>query len=207
MVLIKIFESRANSKYDLGLLPLIMFVPLGFVMDLVHELGHAIWGTTAGGNLNFMQIAYLEIYPRLAMTSRFVLGYARVTGIPTQFGSGLYLLGGSLTTNLTSWLLALSFLKMGLDFKTEVVVKILGLWGLLDLPLYVLLPQIGFHHWLIIGGSQPEPLVGARRMGIPDLIFYTLVVLTTVGLIFFYFKPLRQKVRRWLSSFSEKTGW
>lgn len=42
-----------------------------------------------------MKIAYLEIYPRLAITSNFELGVARVDGL--QYGSaayGLMLLGG-----------------------------------------------------------------------------------------------------------------
>lgn len=34
-----------------------------------------------GGNLAYMKIAYLEIYPRLAITSNFELGVARVDGL------------------------------------------------------------------------------------------------------------------------------
>jgi len=143
---------------------------------------------------NLMQIAYFEIYPHPAITPEFRLGYAQVEGLTTQFASGLMSLGGSLTTNIASWLIALILLTVSLGYKTQLALKILGLFGFLDLPLYVLFPQLGLPHWIFIGGCTPEPLIGARKMGIPDPIFYTMVILSTLGLVFAYFKPLRDKL-------------
>jgi hypothetical protein len=83
---------------------------------------------------------------------------------------------------------------MKLDNRTQVALKILGFFGMLDLPFYVIFPQIGLQHWIFLGGGEPEPLLGARKMGIPDPIFYLIVVLTTLGLIFLYFENIRVKV-------------
>ena len=180
-------KLRVGFRYREFLLPLVLFIPLGLVMDFVHEFGHALWGIALGGRFTYMKIAYFEIYPRLAMTSQFCLGQVVVRGL-TEFEYGLFLLGGSLTTNVVSWLLALILLKTKLGHKTQVALKILGLFGFLDLPFYVFLPQIGLRHWIFLGGDRPEPLLGARNMGIPDPVFYIIIVLSTLSLIFLYFK-------------------
>ncbi len=186
---------RVGFKYETFLLLLILFIPLGLVMDFVHEFGHALWGIAVGGRLTYMKVAYLEIYPRLALTPEFILGEVVVAGLSFHsFEYGLFLLGGSLTTNIASWLLALTLLRTRFGFKTRVALRILGLFGLVDLPFYVLFPQMGLRHWIFLGGCQPEPLIGARKMGVPDPAFYTVVVLTTFGLVFLHFKPLLKKV-------------
>jgi len=193
---IAVHKMGRPVDYKMLLFGLALVVPLGLVMDFVHESGHAVWGTAAGGRLTYMQIAYFEIYPRPAITPEFRLGYAQVEGLTTQFASGLMSLGGSLTTNIASWLIALILLTVSLGYKTQLSLKILGVFGLLDLPLYVLFPQLGLRHWIFIGGCTPEPLIGARRMGIPDPVFYTLVILSTLALLFTYFKPLRDQLRK-----------
>ena len=168
---------------------LALFIMFGLMMDLVHEAGHAIWATVYGGRLTYMQIAYLQIYPRLAINPEFQLGYTKIDGLTFgSFAYGFMLLGGSMTTNLVSWLLALALIKTSTPYKMRIAVKTLGFFGILDLPLYVVLPQIGLSHWIILGGRNPEPLLGARMMNVPDPIFYLLVVVSTFGLIYLYFK-------------------
>ncbi len=201
LIILEILKSRVGFKYETLLLPLVLFIPLGLVMDFVHEFGHALWGTIVGGRLTYMQIAYFQIYPRLALTPQFRLGLAEVTGLATEFASGAMQLGGSLTTNIVSWLLALILLRVSLGFKRQVALRVLGLFGLLDLPFYVLFPQLGLRHWIFLGGCQPEPLVGARKMGISDPAFYTMVILTTLGLIFLYFKPLWERAGKRIKAF------
>jgi hypothetical protein len=194
LIMLEQLRLRGGFRYKTLLLPLVLFVPLGLVMDFVHELGHAVWGTAVGGRLTYMQIAYFEIYPRLGIASQFRLGYAQVEGLTTKFASGLMGLGGSLTTNFISWLIILVLLKFDFGHKTQVALKTLGLFGLLDLPLYILFPQMGLRHWIFLGGCQPEPLIGARNMGIPDPVFYSIVILTTLGLTFLYFRSFWEKV-------------
>ncbi len=201
VIILEMLKLKIGFKYKTFLLPLVLFIPLGLAMDFVHEFGHAIWGTAVGGNLTYMQITYFQIYPQLAITSQFQLGFVMVSGLTTEFASGVMQLGGSLTTNIVSWLLVLILLKMSLGFKTQVALKILGLLGLLDLPFYVLLPQMGLHHWIFLGGCQPEPLLGARKIGIPDPAFYMMVVFTTLGLGFLYFQPFWKRVAERLKIF------
>lgn len=201
MIIVETLRLKLGFRYETLVLLLVLFVPLGLVMDFVHECGHAMWGTAAGGRLAYMQIAFFEIYPRLAITPHFRLGYAQVEGLTTKFASGLMSLGGSLTTNIVSWLLALILMRTSLRYKTRVALKVLGLFGLVDLPFYVLFPQIGLGHWIFLGGRIPEPLVGARNMGIPDAAFYLVVALTTLGLVFLYFKPFLEKAWKTIEAF------
>ena len=195
LMTLKLLRLNVAFEYDTVLLVLVLLVPLGLAMDFVHESGHAIWGAAFGGRVVYMQIAYFEIYPRLAVAPRFVLGLTEVEGIQTDFGRGFYLLGGALTTNIVSWLLALVMFRTKLGFKTKLGLRIMGVFGLLDLPFYVVFPQIGLCHWIIFGGCQPEPLIGARMMGLPDVFFYTCVLFTTLGLSFFYFESVWKRIQ------------
>ncbi len=178
------------------LLGVILFIPLGLVVDLVHEGGHALAGAAMGGRLTYLKIAFFEIYPRLAVTSQFHLGLAGVEGLEFgTFGYGLMLLGGSLTTNIASWAIGLVLLKTSIDNRVNVVLKGLGIFGILDLPLYVFLPQIGLKHWIFLGGEcGPEPLIGTRMMGIPDSIIYLTVMVSTIGLVLLYSETMRKKL-------------
>ena len=187
--LINWFFHKLGRKLDpnMFLLTLLLFIPLGLTMDFVHEYGHAFWGTIAGGKLSHLQVTYLIVYPRLAFTSDFHLGLARVEGLAHgSFEYGLFLLGGSITTNAVSWVVGLVLLLTNFGEKVRLALKALGLWGILDLPFYVLFPQIGLSHWIVIGGNVPEPLLGARMIGIPDIIFYLLVILSTSSLVLVY---------------------
>lgn len=195
LILLEVALPRLGTKadYKAVFLSLVLFIPVGLITDVIHELGHAIWGISVGGRLTYLKVAFLEVYPRLALTSDFQLGLVKIEGLTTEFAYGLMLLGGSLTTNIASWLLALVLLRMNLGYKTRLGLRIMGVLGLLDLPFYVILPQIGLRHWVFLGGKTPEPLIGARKMGIPDPVFYAAVILVTLGLAFLYFKPFWER--------------
>ena len=178
------------------LLLIVLLIPLGLVMDFVHESGHAVWGTAVGGSLVYMKITYLEIYPRLRITPQFCLGCVNVDGLTHgSVAHGLMLLGGSVTTSVVSWILGLIFLKISLGNNTQVALKVFGLFGILDLPFYVVFPQIGLGHWIFLGGGcGPEPLRGARMVGVPDPAFYLIVALSTLGLVLLYSRTLRESL-------------
>jgi hypothetical protein len=184
-----------STSYKTFLLPASLFIPLGIVMDFVHEFGHALWGTIMGGTITYMQIAYFQIFPQIAITPHFVLGLTMIEGL--TYGSpayGVMLLGGSMTTNIVSWIIALILLKTSFGNKKQAALKILGLLGMADLPFYVIFPQIGLSHWIFLGGNTPEPLIGARMIGIFDVVFYIFIAASTFGLILLYFRSLREKV-------------
>ncbi len=198
-VVTHILPSIKNAEQHWSWKPVLkgvlLVITCGFVMALVHEVGHALWGTLAGGRITFIQVFFLELYPRLAFTREFTLGLVRVEGLTgTSFGT--FLVGGSITSNIVSWLLGVMLSRYRHRGSWSVVLQVLGVYGLLDLPLYVVLPQLGLRHWIVIGGDQPEPLIGARMMGIPDPIFYVLVILTSLGLTYLYVPQVQKYVKR-----------
>ena len=182
-------DSLLNNKKFV--LILVLLAPLGGLIGLIHEVGHAFGGTAVGGTLSYMQIAYFEIYPKLAIASQFKLGSTIVTGLSTPVQHGLLLLAGSLTTNITAWLIRILINTRKLSLKTELSFKILGYFGFLDLPFYTFFPLLGLRHWILVGETQPEPLIGAREIGIPDPIFFALVLIITSVLILLYCRSIR----------------
>jgi hypothetical protein len=186
----KVKSTFTGSTYKRFLPWFLVSLPIGFVMDLIHESGHALWGIVQGGVLTYMQIAFFQIYPVLSLANDFRLGYTVVEGMSSSFSRGVFLLGGSLTTHVASWLLTLILVRVRLGYKTRVLFWTLGLLGLLDLPFYIFFPQIGLKHWIFVGGSSAEPLIGARLMGLPDPLFYFLFGFTTLFLGFLYTKLL-----------------
>jgi hypothetical protein len=185
---------------DTALLVIVLFLPLGLLMDLVHECGHAFWGTLMGGRLTYMQVACLVVYPTLSLTSNFVLGRVMVSGLSTPFAHGVMSLGGSLSTTILAWALGLLLYKIRLTKKARIALNLLGIFGMLDMPFYVVFPQLGLQHWIFLGGSTPEPLIGAQQMGVPEPAFYLFVTLSTIGLLLLYFNGLRKKLQGILAS-------
>jgi hypothetical protein len=101
--------SKISDKLEITvdsknlLLPLILFVPLGLIMDVIHELEHGVFGTLVGGRLTYIQIAYFIIYPRLAVTPEFQLGAAGKI-VPSYYVTdaltSLFLRGAAITSPL-----------------------------------------------------------------------------------------------------------
>ncbi len=182
----------SRFPYKQFLLWFVLSLPVGFLMDLVHEGGHALWGTLQGGTLTYLQIAVFQLYPRLAFAPDFRLGYTVVEGLSTPFSRGVFLVGGSVTTHVASWLLVPLLRRQHLGYRTRISVWTLGLFGLLDLPFYVFFPQIGLKHWIVVGGSLAEPLLGARLIGLPDPLFYLLtgVVILSLGVLYTKLRPV-----------------
>lgn len=201
----ELLKRRAGFRHTGLLLSIVLLVPLGLAMDFVHEFGHLLCGFAAGGSLTYMKVAYFELYPRPAVSPEFQLGIVIVTGLSTGPQYGLFQLGGSLTTNLVAWALGVTLLRTRLGYRARAAFGTLGVFGLLDLPLYVLFPQMGLQHWLYLGGDQPEPLIGATKMGVPVPAFYAATLTTTLGLTFLYSRCLREKATDWIASIPPET--
>lgn len=158
-----------------------LFVALaGFVMASIHEFGHAIWGMLLGDNITFMQVAFFEFYPHLTVTRDFIVGIVRIQGLFNE-SYGLFLLGGSVTTNAASWLLPWILQLRQCEKHSRWMLQICSIYGFLDLPFYVIWPQLGLRYWVILGGDSPEPLIGARLVGISDRVFDILVLIISLG--------------------------
>jgi len=197
LLLIERMAVKSEISFDSkkSLLPLVLFIPFGLLMDVIHELGHGVWGTLVGGRLTQIQIAYFIMYPSLAVTPEFRLGAAGVEGLPYgSFAYGFMLLGGSMATNIASWIIAIVLFKMSLNNRVQDALRVFGLFGILDLPFYIVFPQMGLCHWIFLGGCGAEPLNGTRMMGIPDFAFYLAVVISVFGLIFLYFRPACERL-------------
>lgn len=192
-----LFLSRTQltlRTIDRSMIILPIFVVLGgFVMATIHEFGHAIWGTLLGGNITFMQVAFFELHPHIAVTSDFIVGIVRIQGLVDE-SYGLFLLGGSVTTNMVAWLLPSILEKYYVRRALRRLIQISSIVGFLDLPFYLIWPQMGLRHWMILGGDSPEPLIGARLVGIPDGVFYFLVMITSLGWMFRYVPQFRARV-------------
>lgn len=203
-----IMKWEIPVTYRTLILPFVLLIPFGLVMCFIHELGHGLWGTLAGGRLLYIHIAYVIIYPfGVRFSPHFQLGTAAVDGLTYgSFGYGLMLLGGSMTTSIAAWIVAGVLQKARLSSRSQVALKVFGLWGILDLPFYVVFPQMGLGHWIFFGGRGPEPLIGARMMGMPDLAFYVAVVISTVGLVVLYFKSLCEKAVKQVTIIRERCG-
>ena len=189
-------KGEIAVPYRTLVLPLVLLIPFGLAMCLIHEVGHGLWGTLAGGRLLYIQVAYVIIDPYgIRCSPHFQLGAAAVDGLTYgSSGYGLMLLGGSMMTSIAAWVLGLVLLKINVSSRTQVALKVFSLWGILDLPFYVVFPQMGLGHWIVFGGRGPEPLTGARMMGVPDAVFYLVVVLSTIGLVVLHFRPVWNRV-------------
>jgi hypothetical protein len=169
----------------------IMLMPMGVLMGLIHELGHFFAGTALGGTLSYFQMGFLELYPKLTIASQFRLGSVIITGLSSPTQQGLFLLAGSSTASVAALVIGMLIYITKLGDRARLSLKILGVFGLLDMPFYVAFPSLGLRHWILLGENQSEPLIGAQQLGIPDPIFYLVISIITVVLILLYCKWAR----------------
>jgi hypothetical protein len=169
----------------------VLLMPIGLLMGLIHELGHFFVGTALGGTLSYFQVGIFELYPKLTIAAQFRLGSVIVTGLSSPTQKGLLLLAGSSTASIAALVIGILLSIKEMGSRTRLSLKILGVFGLLDMPFYVAFSSLGLRHWILLGENQPEPLIGARELGIPDPIFYFAVCIITFVSILLYSKWAR----------------
>ncbi|MCS7365433.1 MAG: hypothetical protein NDF54_08360 [archaeon GB-1867-035] len=182
--------SIKGEKY---LQALLLLPPSGFIMALTHEIGHLIWGLIAGGKLTYMQITFIILYPNPSITSTFKLGLVQMNNLKNPFNYGIFLLGGTLTTTIISYTIALTLNIKKLKQPYNILLTELGIIGLLDMPLYTTLPQINLPHWFIIGGTTPEPLIAIKKLNFPEPIYYLTLLLSLIILSILYTRSILKK--------------
>jgi hypothetical protein len=187
-------NSLLNDKHFV--FSAILLIPMGFLIGLIHELGHFFVGTAFGGTLTYFQVGFLELYPELTIASQFRLGSVIVTGLSSPFQHGLLLLAGSATVSIAALIIGALIYTKKLGNRTRPYLTILGFLGLLDMPFYVVFPSLGLRHWILFGENWPEPLIGAQQLGIPNPIFCLVISITTFALVLLYSERARIAVIR-----------
>ncbi len=176
--------SMLNDKRFV--LSAVLLMPMGLLVGLIHELGHVFAGTALGGTLSYFQVGFFELYPKLTIATQFRLGAVIVTGLSSPTQQGLLLLAGSLAASVAAIVIGILLYTKEVGSRIGLSLKILGVFGFLDMPFYVAFSSLGLRHWILLGENQPEPLIGARQLGIPDPIFYFAVSIITFVLILLY---------------------
>lgn len=172
---------------------LIFLLFLGFatvVNILIHEFGHCLTIEAVGGKCESIHVGPgLQVWPLsafgrsdsgqwdgfIAYTSYSqVAATDRANGLTSLMGSGsvallsLLSLLGLYAFDPRGWL-RFPLLAQSLMF--------------LDLLFYTILPHwFGLRHMFFIGGDDPEPLLGAIRMGIPEGTFIAAVLIFSAGM-------------------------
>jgi len=162
-----------------------------FMMDVIHEFGHAFFGILMGGNLEYIKVAYFRLYPNFMIEQEFIVGYVSVSGL-YGFSRGVFLFGGSFTTLFTSTLIFPLARKIKETKKDRFLrfLKISGIIGSLDMPFYIIFPYLGLKHWIIIGGNFPEPIVGLEMMGLPSFISIPILLLYSFYILSLYISKI-----------------
>jgi hypothetical protein len=153
------------------------------VASIIHEAAHGLMAEIVGGKCLWISVwPGVQLYPRPGQryegewgTSIAKTAYA-IAEDWADWQDGLVLLAGS-GVNLLLAALALGglwlfrprgWLRYPLMAETLMVEDIL---------LYALLPELfGLRHYVIFGGSKPEPVNGAALLGCPRPVFVALIV-------------------------------
>lgn len=156
---------------------------------ILHEGGHVIVMFLNGMSITRVVIAPgIQIYPvftRVEWTG-FIIGLGIERGFASDYQNGLCYVMGSGTTALCSYLLLL-IVYTGLHKlrkQTIVILLILSSIWASDIITYSIFPALGLKHFIFLGGSMAEPIVGVTLMNIPKWISYSVIL---VHALLYYF--------------------
>lgn len=144
----------------------------------MHELGHGLTALMLGGKIHALYLwPGAQIWPGWDWPTHphytgFVAAISFSDASDWQaalWKPGLVVLMGS-GANLMLAFLAVSMLEYrrsaGLLKYFLVALSLL----FLDIFCYTFLPLVGLRHFIMLGGAYPEPLIGARLLGVSDVI-------------------------------------
>lgn len=178
------------------------------VGSIIHEGGHVLGATMCGQKIEAIAVAPgIQIYP--VLQKRDWPGYAtwiELSPSEDESCNGWIFLMGSLTTAALSYagVIVLVLLR-----PTGLFLRLLMVFTAAfaaDIVCYTFLPLVGLRHWIFFGGTQAEPLIGARAIGIPDVLFFSALalhaVLVSIALAY-SFKLGRARSRLGVPSFQQ----
>jgi hypothetical protein len=158
------------------LIVLIVFAAINLV---VHELGHCYTINAVGGKCGGVYVTPgVRIWPLKEFGQHYPNTWKNFIGLtiydqaaPTDQASGFVALMGSGSVAALS-LLALFVLNIFFPRGWVRFPLLAQSLMFFDLLLYTILPHwFGLPHFFFIGGTSPEPLEGAIKMGIPESMF------------------------------------
>lgn len=173
---------------------------------LVHEFGHCVTLNRVKGKCGGVYIfPGIKIWPLTSLGQPYdkpdewnqKIGLTQtIKDAPTLKANGLVKFMGSGSVAILS-LVALVGLYM---FRPHGWLRILLLAQSLmfiDLLTYTILPEwFNLNHFFCVGGDTPEPLIGARMMGIPKSVFISGVLVYSALMAFACLSYVRKYIKR-----------
>lgn len=163
-------------------------VALGIAVALgafAHEMGHALTARLFREPINSVGVAPgVELYPRLRRIPwDGWIAYVDHGAPPEVWQAGLCKLMGCGTTAIVAYvLLGGGAFSIGTGRPITAVfpltAAVVFAW---DILMYAAMPQLGLRHAVFVGGSDPEPLLGARQMGMPLPLAWALLAFHAVA--------------------------
>ncbi len=171
---------------------------------LVHEIGHCLTLNAAGGVCEGVYVyPGVQLLPLSRFGEKFVgdwngaLGYTVYAQVPPdEFARGLVLLMGSGSTALLAALALLLVWTLHPKGTLRAALLVQAI-SFADVLFYTLLPEwFGLRHFFFIGGTTPEPLEGAMKMGIPKNLFIAAVILYAALMLGGWIAAIQRKDER-----------
>jgi hypothetical protein len=173
----EVAREPVRRRWRVAVLVVLYLVLLGPIGTLVHEGGHAAGVVCGGAHVTRVGLGFgLVLYPELAWEGwRPYFGWVEWDGDLSPRAHGAMLLAGSGTTAAVALLASLLLAGIRQVGPVTHVLRALSLLHLDGLT-YTFLPQWGLRHWGPLGGDTPEPLVGARALGLPETGFEAIMI-------------------------------
>ncbi len=144
-----------------------------------HELGHGFTAMVFGAEITYIEIMPgIQLYPEIKRIEwDGNVGSIGHLSLDSEWKSGLATLMGSGSTAIVAYLAIVALYALRPKGTLRFALFLVSLIFAIDIVAYSILPKFGLQHWIIIGGTSPEPLIGALMLGVSETAFYTATIL------------------------------
>ena len=150
----------------------------------LHEAGHVIAGIAYGATIQQIRVGpALIVYPTVALgTANLDMGEVKQSAPKSRKEAGAWDLAGSgLTATVAIVILAVlrAVAKSTLFRISALAASLILAW---DIVSYSIFPLLGWRHWIVLGGTDPEPLLGADLLGVARWMYYFALAVYVVAI-------------------------
>lgn len=140
----------------------------------LHETGHAVVALAYGREIRQIRVGpALTIYPSIEFGSiNLDLGEVEQAPPKSQQEEGLRDLAGSALTAIVAIILLGIFRAAETSRVVRTIVSVACLVLSWDIISYSTFPLLGWRHWIVLGGTEPEPVIGAGLLGVVRWAYY-----------------------------------